>query len=79
MGTAGGACLPPIQAVVHDHTNVNISFIVPLCAFIFVFGYAIVGHRWIKYVNEPLADTSSINQETFEDKLVVVKTENVRQ
>ncbi|KAI7897330.1 major facilitator superfamily domain-containing protein [Mucor mucedo] len=79
MGTAGGACLPPIQAVVHDHTNVNISFIVPLIAFVFVFGYAIIGHTWIKYVNEPLADTSSINQETFEDKLVVVKTENVRQ
>lgn len=76
MGTSGGACLPPIQAVVHDHTNVNISFIVPLIAFVFVFLYAVVGHKWIRYVNEPLADTSSMNNEDYEDKTIITKKEN---
>ncbi|KAG1244301.1 hypothetical protein G6F68_015503 [Rhizopus microsporus] len=27
MGVCGGAVLPPIQAVIHDHSNVNTSYI----------------------------------------------------
>lgn len=78
MGTAGGAFMPPIQAVVHDRTNVNISYVVPLAGFVFVLFYAVLGHRWVKYVNEPIADTASINHGGFEDTMTVSKTENVR-
>lgn len=55
MGVSGGAVLPPIQAVIHDHTNVNISFVIPLVAYVVVFFYGTIGCRLIKYVDEDLA------------------------
>jgi FHS family L-fucose permease-like MFS transporter len=69
MAVSGGCFLPPIQAVIHDHTNVNISFIMPLIAWCVVLFYGLVGHRWIKYVDEPLTvlDKSSLKNEVFED------------
>lgn len=63
MGVSGGALLPPLQAVVHDHVNVNISFVIPLAAFCCVFLYAVFGSRWIIYAQEDLAkeDNDSIS------------------
>ncbi|KAI8646111.1 major facilitator superfamily domain-containing protein [Parasitella parasitica] len=54
MGVSGGAVLPPIQAVIHDHSNVNISFIIPLVAYVVVFLYGTIGCRWIRYVDQDL-------------------------
>lgn len=84
MGVSGGAVLPPLQAVVHDHVNVNISFVIPLIAFIVVFFYGSIGHRWIVYVDEPIADNLSYTDETNFDsdnldgskKAVVTEKEN---
>jgi FHS family L-fucose permease-like MFS transporter len=84
MGVSGGAVLPPLQAVVHDHVNVNISFVIPLIAFVVVFLYGAIGHRWIIYVDDPIVDTVSFNDETFEGdrlgsekKAVVTEKENI--
>lgn len=68
MAVSGGCCLPPIMAVIHDKTNVNISFIIPLVAWVVVLFYGLVGHRWIRYVDEPIiVDNASLKNETFED------------
>lgn len=54
MGVSGGAVLPPIQAVAHDHANVNISYIIPLIAFVVVLFYSLVGSKWIMYVDDEI-------------------------
>lgn len=59
MGTSGGALLPPIQAVVHEKVNINVSFVVPLIAFCFVMFYSVIGHRWIRYVDEPIINDAA--------------------
>ena len=60
MGVSGGAVLPPIQAVIHDHSNVNIAFVVPLVAYVVVLLYGTVGCRWIKYVDEDIAANQGV-------------------
>ncbi|CAO3625917.1 unnamed protein product [Mucor hiemalis] len=67
MGVSGGAVLPPVQAIIHDHTNVNISFVIPLIAWVVVLFYGTLGHRWIRYVDDPIVDNISYNNEGFED------------
>jgi FHS family L-fucose permease-like MFS transporter len=54
MGVCGGAVLPPIQAVIHDHSNVNTSYVMPLIAFVVVLFYSLIGYRLIKYVDEEI-------------------------
>ncbi|KAI8973420.1 major facilitator superfamily domain-containing protein [Mycotypha africana] len=61
MGVSGGAVLPPVQAVIHDKVNINISFVIPLIAFVAVFFYSIMGSKWIRYVVEDL----SVNADTM--------------
>ncbi|GAA5805223.1 hypothetical protein HPULCUR_010737 [Helicostylum pulchrum] len=58
-GVSGGAVLPPIQAVIHDNVNVNISFVIPLIAFVVVLAYGIVGHRWVRYVDDPIVNSQN--------------------
>lgn len=60
MGVSGGAVLPPIQAVIHDHSNVNISFVIPLVAYVVVLLYGTVGCRWIRYVDEDIAANQGV-------------------
>lgn len=55
-GVSGGAVLPPIQAVIHDNVNVNVSFVIPLIAFVVVLSYGLVGHRWVRYVDDPIVN-----------------------
>ncbi|RCH97377.1 hypothetical protein CU098_002635, partial [Rhizopus stolonifer] len=54
MGVSGGAVIPPLMGVVHDHANVNLSFIIPLICYCVVLLYALVGCKLIKYVDEDL-------------------------
>ncbi|KAI9308309.1 major facilitator superfamily domain-containing protein, partial [Cunninghamella echinulata] len=48
MGVGGGALVPPLQAVIKDHSTINYAFIVTLFCFLLVFFYSTIGHRWIK-------------------------------
>jgi fucose permease len=41
----GGAILPPIMGVVADHSTVQLSFLVPLAAILYVFGTAFLSRR----------------------------------
>jgi FHS family L-fucose permease-like MFS transporter len=45
MAILGGAILPPVQGWIADHSNIQISFIVPLIAYAYVAFYGAVGHR----------------------------------
>lgn len=61
---------PPIQAVIHDHANVNTSFIVPLISYLVVLFYGLIGSKCIKYVDEDLTDRkpkSISNKDIFLD------------
>lgn len=82
MGVSGGAVLPSVQAVIKDHANVNISFVIPLISWVVVLLYGVFGHRWILYVDDPIIDNSSCTNEGLEDgssspkKPVVSEKEN---
>lgn len=70
------------MAAIHDHTNVNIAFVIPLIAFVVVLIYGLVGHRWIRYVNEPILNPTSIVDRGFDDsdgfkKEVISQTESI--
>ncbi|OBZ83407.1 Glucose/galactose transporter [Choanephora cucurbitarum] len=54
MGVSGGAVIPPLMGVAHDHSNVNIAFVIPLICYGVVLFYALVGSKWIKYVDEDI-------------------------
>ncbi|KAG2229240.1 major facilitator superfamily domain-containing protein [Thamnidium elegans] len=58
-GVSGGAVLPPIQAVIHDNVNVNVSFVIPLIAFVVVLAYGLVGHRWVRYIDDPIVNSQN--------------------
>jgi FHS family L-fucose permease-like MFS transporter len=45
MAILGGAILPPLQGWIADHTNIQLSFIVPLIAYAYVAFYGAIGHR----------------------------------
>jgi FHS family L-fucose permease-like MFS transporter len=45
MAILGGAILPPMQGWIADHTNIQLSFIVPLIAYAYVAFYGAIGHR----------------------------------
>ena len=45
MAILGGAILPPLQGWIADHTNIQLSFIVPLIAYAYVAFYGAMGHR----------------------------------
>ena len=45
MAVLGGAILPPVQGWIADHSNIQLSFIVPLIAYSYVAFYGAVGHR----------------------------------
>ncbi|KAI9280784.1 major facilitator superfamily domain-containing protein [Sporodiniella umbellata] len=77
MGISGGAVLPPIQAVAHDHSNVNVSFIVPLIAYVVVLLYSLFGSRWIMYVDDEIQVIHDGNSEVIssEKKLSVENIE----
>ncbi|OAI43380.1 hypothetical protein AYO41_02050 [Verrucomicrobia bacterium SCGC AG-212-E04] len=45
MAVLGGAILPPLQGLVADHLNLQISFLVPLVAYAYVAFYGWKGHR----------------------------------
>ncbi|MEI7808512.1 MAG: MFS transporter, partial [Verrucomicrobiota bacterium] len=45
MAILGGAILPPVQGWIADHSNIQLSFIVPLIAYAYVAFYGAVGHR----------------------------------
>jgi FHS family L-fucose permease-like MFS transporter len=68
MGVSGGAVLPPIQAVIHDHSNVNISFVITLVAYVVTFFYGLIFCRWIKYVDEDIEVDPSIQSPDNEKK-----------
>ncbi|KAI8084740.1 major facilitator superfamily domain-containing protein [Halteromyces radiatus] len=63
MGVGGGVLIPPVQAVIKDHSNINYAFIVTLFCFVVVFFYSTLGHKWVRYVDEdlqPQVDTLEI-------------------
>lgn len=41
MAILGGALLTPVQGLVSDHSNINLSYLVPLVCFAVVLGYAL--------------------------------------
>jgi FHS family L-fucose permease-like MFS transporter len=45
MAILGGAILPPVQGWIADHSNIQLSFIVPLIAYAYVAFYGAMGHR----------------------------------
>ncbi|MBC8128662.1 MAG: sugar MFS transporter [Gloeobacteraceae cyanobacterium ES-bin-144] len=45
MAILGGALLPPIQGLLADKVNIQMSFIVPLLAYAYVAFYGAIGHR----------------------------------
>jgi FHS family L-fucose permease-like MFS transporter len=45
MAILGGAILPPVQGWMADHTNIQLSFIVPLIAYAYVAFYGAKGHK----------------------------------
>ncbi|MBS0661189.1 MAG: sugar MFS transporter [Verrucomicrobia bacterium] len=45
MAIVGGALLPPLQGWLADHSSLQHSFIVPLCAYAYVAFYGAFGHR----------------------------------
>jgi FHS family L-fucose permease-like MFS transporter len=45
MAVLGGAILPPVQGWIADHSNIQLSFIVPLIAYAYVAFYGAIGHR----------------------------------
>jgi FHS family L-fucose permease-like MFS transporter len=45
MAILGGAILPPLQGLLADVTNLQISFLVPLIAYAYVAFYGLKGHR----------------------------------
>jgi FHS family L-fucose permease-like MFS transporter len=63
MGVGGGMLIPPVEAVIKDHSNINYAFIVTLFCFVTVFAYATVGHRWIRYVDEELEASVPVEKE----------------
>ena len=46
MGVSGGAVFPPIQGAIADAVGTRISYIVPLCGFVYVLGYVAV--HWLR-------------------------------
>lgn len=68
MGVGGGMLIPPVEAVIKDHSNINYAFIVTLFCFVMVFVYATVGHRWIRYVDEELETSVPVEKEQQESK-----------
>lgn len=42
MAILGGALLTPLQGIVSDHSNINISYLVPMCCFLVVLAYSLV-------------------------------------
>ncbi|KAK4158938.1 putative mfs general substrate transporter protein [Cladorrhinum sp. PSN259] len=46
MGVSGGAVFPPIQGAIADAAGIRISYIVPLCGFVYVLGY--VTAHWLR-------------------------------
>ncbi|KAF7722842.1 hypothetical protein EC973_002644 [Apophysomyces ossiformis] len=71
MGVSGGAVIPPVQATIKDHSNINISFIMPLFCYVYVFFYAALGSRWIKYLNDDITEDKSVENCDTEQKIVV--------
>ena len=45
MAILGGALLTPLQGIVSDHSNINVSYLVPLFCFLVVLAYALSTSR----------------------------------
>jgi FHS family L-fucose permease-like MFS transporter len=45
MAILGGALLPPLQGLIADHFNIQISYIVPMVAYAYIAFYGLIGHR----------------------------------
>lgn len=56
QGIVGGALLPLLQGLVADLSSVQMSFLVPACAYIYISWYALSGSK------TDAADTAAINQ-----------------
>lgn len=70
------------MAAIHDHTNVNVAFVIPLIAFIVVLIYGLVGHRWIRYVDEPILNPTAVFDVGFDknngsEKAIISEKENI--
>jgi FHS family L-fucose permease-like MFS transporter len=57
----GGAILPVIQGVVADATSIQASFIVPLCAYIYICGYGLFTRDRTKEVDTDLLKKSTVD------------------
>ncbi len=57
----GGAILPVIQGVVADATSIQASFIVPLCAYIYICGYGLFTRDRTKEVDTDLLKESNVD------------------
>jgi len=42
MAILGGALLTPLQGMVSDHSNINVSYLVPMCCFLVVLAFDLV-------------------------------------
>ena len=45
MAILGGALLTPLQGMVSDHSNINVSYLVPMCCFLVVLAFALITAR----------------------------------
>ena len=50
MAILGGALLTPLQGMVSDHSNINVSYLVPMCCFLVVLAFALLTARKQKTV-----------------------------
>lgn len=45
MAVVGGAILPPLQSIIIDKDFIQLSFLVPLVSYFYIFYYGIAGHK----------------------------------
>ncbi|GAA4836361.1 L-fucose:H+ symporter permease [Algivirga pacifica] len=48
MSILGGALIPLLQGIAADVMGVQLSFIVPLCCYLYILAYGVMSHRWKK-------------------------------
>ena len=54
MAILGGALLTPLQGMVSDRFNINLSYLVPMCCFLVVLAYTLFANKNMKYESQDI-------------------------